>query len=323
MRTRTSVTATSASLRLCAIIACAAACGDPAPEVVRNDRRFEEVVIDTVWSRGSVDDTVIELPLHVRADGDLLLISDVARRGIAALRTADGSTAWTLGRAGRGPGEFRRPSAIEVLPDGRVLVADTEVGRVTILDRAGAYQTEFPLEDAQVTGLCALEDGTLVAVAATDGENVSRLSLTGQVLGRHSVPWPELVEAPMLARQLVAATGPDRKECYVALSLGRGFTAFDGSRFLFTKDFVERVDAPVVEVRESGSRRNPVTDSQVRNGTISTRSVAATPDGFFVVFEGSTEDAARIVDVYTRAGEYDYSFRLPAVAHKFTWSDGT
>jgi hypothetical protein len=109
----------------------------------------------------------------------------------------------------------------------------------------------------------------------------------------------------------------------VALSLGRGFTVFDGGRFLFTKDFVERVEAPVVEVRESGSRRNPVTESQVRNGTISTRSVAATPDGFFVVFEGSTEDAARIVDVYTRAGEYDYSFRLPAVAHRFTWSDGT
>ncbi|MCI0435667.1 MAG: hypothetical protein L0271_18775, partial [Gemmatimonadetes bacterium] len=199
-----------------------ACCGDPAPEIVRVDRRFEEVVIDTVWSRGSVNDTVIELPLHVRADGDLLLISDVARRGVAALRTADGSTAWTLGRAGRGPGEFRRPSAIEVLPDGRVLVADTEVGRVSILDRTGAYQTEFPLQDAQVTGLCALEDGTLVAVAATDGENLSRLSLTGQVLGRHAVPWPELVEAPMLARQFVVATAPDRKECYVALSLGRG-----------------------------------------------------------------------------------------------------
>jgi sugar lactone lactonase YvrE len=293
------------------------------PEVARVDRRFEDIVIDTVWSRGSLSDTVIELPLHVRADGDLLLISDVARRGVAALRTADGTTAWTLGRAGRGPGEFRRPSALEVLPDGRVLVADTEVGRVTILDRAGAYLTEFPLEEAQVSGMCALEDGTLVAVAAADDENISRLSLTGEVLGRHAVPWPELVEAPMLARQLVAATATDRKACYVALSLGRGFTAFDGSRFLFTKDFVERVQAPAVEVRVSGSRSNRVTDAQVRNGTIATRSIAASSDLLYVVFEGSTEDAARIVDVYTRAGEYDHSFRLPGVVHKLTWSDDT
>jgi hypothetical protein len=286
-------------------------------------RLFVDVAVDTLWTRGSLSDTVIELPLHVRADGDLLLIADGARPGVAAIRASDGATAWTVGRRGRGPIEFSRPAVVETLADGRILVADTEVARVTLLDRAGARVGEFALEDAQVTGLCALEDNSLVAVAATHGENFRRLSLDGRVLASYAVPWPELVKEPLLARQLQTATPPDRKDCVFTLTLGRGFGSFDGERFLFTNDYVERLGVPDVDVNESSSRQQRTRDQRLRNPTLSTRSAAVTRDQIYIVFQGATPEAGRIIDVYRRDGAYEYSFRLPRRVGELTWSDDT
>jgi hypothetical protein len=228
-----------------------------------------------------------------------------------------------VGRRGEGPLEFSRPAVVETTVDGRILVADTEVARVTILDRAGARLGEFPLEDPQVTGLCALQDNSLVAVAATNGENFHRLSLEGRILARYAVPWPELVEQPMLARQLQTATPPDRRECVFVLMLGRGFGSFDGERFLFTNDYVERLGIPEVDVTESGSRNQRTRSQRLRNPTVSTRSAAVTDDQIFIVFQGATAEAGRIIDVYRRDGAYEYSFRLPRRLGELTWSDDT
>ncbi len=317
------VTQVCAGAALLSIASCSERSDQRLDTSAASDRRFVDVVIDTVWSRGSLRDTVIEFPRRARAQGDLLVITDGARRGVVALRTADGTTAWVAGQQGRGPGEYERPSAIEALPDGRFVVADTEVGRVTILDRSGAYLGEFRLEDPQVQGLCALADSSIVATAATDGPNFTRLSLTGQVLGRHVVPWPDLVDTEMLARQFVAATAPDRKTCYIGLTLGRGFGVFDGQQFLFTKDYIERVGTPPVETTESRSSRGSVTEARIMNGVIATRSITVSPDRFYVLFEGSSgREAARIVDVYTREGQYEHSFRLPERARELVWADG-
>lgn len=300
----------------------AAGCADGSRDAARQERSIVEVAIDTVWSRGGVADTVIELPLHMRADGDLLLIADGARRGVAALRVADGGTAWTAGRRGAGPGEFQRPSIIETHPDGRILVADTEAGRVTVLDRAGAYAGEFPLEDAQVSGMCALADGGIVVAAATEGENIALLDADGRAVAKHEVPWPELRSTSLLARQLVLATPADRADCVLALSLGRGLGSFDGERFDWTRDYIEAVATPEVDVRESGTDADRSRTQALRRPTLSTRAIAASADHVYVVFEGSTGDAGRIVDVYTRAGAYDHSFRLPRRAQEIAWADG-
>jgi hypothetical protein len=300
----------------------AAGCADAARDTAPRERRILDVAIDTVWSRGGVSDTVIELPLHMRADGDLLLIADGARRGVAALRTADGSTVWTAGRRGEGPGEFQRPAIIETHPDGRILVADTEVGRITALDRTGAWAGEFPLEDAQVSGMCALADGSVVVAAVTEGENIALLEADGRVLAKHVVPWPELQSASQLARQLVLATPADRAGCVVALSLGRGLGSFAGGRFAWTRDYIEPVAAPEVAVRESGTDADRSRVQALRRPTLSTRAIAASEDHVYVVFEGSTADAGRVVDVYTLAGAYDHSFRLPRRAQEIAWADG-
>lgn len=311
---------------LCALVAACGADRDATrargpSELGPPERRFVDARIDTLWSRGSLADTVIELPLHLAADGELVVVADGARRGVAALHAADGSTAWTSGRKGRGPGEFERPAVLEFLPDGRLLVADVDIGRVTILERDGSRAGEFPLEDAHVTGLCALADGTLVAVATTQHENFRTLNLQGTTLSRHAVPWPALASESQLARQLVTTTGPDRKDCLAALMIGRGFASFDGRDFTFARDYVEAMPTPEVVVRSSETRARRDRAERLDRATVSTRAIASTPTHHYIGFEGATAEAGRIIDVYDRSGAYTHSFRMPRRVHKLGWAN--
>lgn len=285
------------------------------------ERRIIEVRADTLWTRGSFADTVIELPLHLVADGELVVLADGARRGVAALDARDGATAWTAGRQGRGPGEFERPAVLEFLPDGRLLVADVDVGRVTILQRDGRHAGEFPLESAHVTGLCALAGGTVVAVATTEEENVRTLTLQGQTLSLHAVPWRELRDQSQLTRQFVAATTPDRRDCLIALMIGRGFASFDGNDFTYVRDYIEPMQTPDVIVRRSQTRSRRDQAERLDRARISTRAVASTATHHFVVFEGASAEAGRMIDVYDHSGAYDHSFRVPRRVHKLAWAN--
>lgn len=64
---------------------------------------------------------------------------------------SEGQLLWSAGRRGEGPGEYRTPSTVARLPDGRVLVGDRS-GRITYLDSAGG------LVRTARTPLAALED---------------------------------------------------------------------------------------------------------------------------------------------------------------------
>ena len=66
-----------------------------------------------------------------------------------------GGLLWTSGRRGEGPGEYRTPSTIARLPDGRVLVGDRS-GRITYLDSAGG------LVRTARTPLAGLEDALVI-----------------------------------------------------------------------------------------------------------------------------------------------------------------
>jgi len=72
----------------------------------------------------------------------------------------DGTLVRSWGAPGGGPGEFRIPHGICVLPDGRVLVADRENDRIQLFDLDGTYLDEW--RDIQrPTQLCLGPDGLL------------------------------------------------------------------------------------------------------------------------------------------------------------------
>jgi hypothetical protein len=57
----------------------------------------------------------------------------------------DGEYVRTFGSPGQGPGEFSKPDAVGVLPDGRILVRDVPAGRVHVFDSTGTFLEGWPV----------------------------------------------------------------------------------------------------------------------------------------------------------------------------------
>ena len=72
----------------------------------------------------------------------------------------------SIGRAGDGPGEFRRPSRVHVMPGDSLLVYDSQARRLTLLAPDGTYARDWPLQqpDGRPAALVGVfGDGSLVA----------------------------------------------------------------------------------------------------------------------------------------------------------------
>ena len=290
----------------------------------RSSRAFARSVAapawDTLWTRGGTaqDDTLLLMPWALAADSARVYLLDAAAYRVVAFRVADGSLAWVAGRKGGGPGEFAGPTAIATLPDGSVAVADSRNSRVSILDTAGRVTRELSLSEAGDTrSMCALRDGSLLLSTSNDEWPVVLMSAWGRVVRRYQLPWPDLARVPPLARQARLAGTPNWSTCVLALELGRGFAVFDGERFAAPHDYVESFDLPRVDVRRTFSSRT----QRVLERRIAAYDVAVDGREIAAAFEGRTDAARRIIDVYdTQSGAYLRTYLLPdAVANLARW----
>lgn len=123
---------------------------------------------------------------QVAPDGSVYVVDDAAARILSY--DAEGRHRWTVGRRGRGPGEFRIPYRIAVRRDGSVFIFDMGTSEVTVLSSAGTfvdrYRLPFPL--MQVDNLVALDDELLIAGTTADptgsGKGIHRFHIERPVL---------------------------------------------------------------------------------------------------------------------------------------------
>ena len=81
--------------------------------------------------------------IAVGRDGTIFLLD----RQVLVVRAygPDGTHLRDIGREGGGPGEFRNPDGMTMLPDGRLLVRDPGNARITVFDSAGDYLEQWSL----------------------------------------------------------------------------------------------------------------------------------------------------------------------------------
>ena len=283
-------------------------------------RRIVAPPWDTLWTRGGTtqDDTLLLMPWALAVDSARVYVLDAAAYRVVAFRAGDGSLAWIAGRKGGGPGEFASPVALATLPEGRIAIADPRNSRVTILDTAGRVTRELSLSEAGDTrSMCALRDGSLLLSTSNDEWPIVLMSPWGRILRRFRLPWPDLAQAPPLARQARLASLPDRSACVLALELGRGFATFDGTRFSAPHQYVEPFELPRVDVRRTFKSRT----QRVVERRIAAYDVAVDGREIAAAFEGRTDAARRLIDLYdAQTGTYVRTYLLnDPVANLARW----
>lgn len=274
-------------------------------------RNFRDVQARTAWTRGGTEsDTTLLAPVALIADARNVYALDAAGSRVVALSAVDGSTAWTAGRTGSGPREFRAPSALALSPLDEIIVADPTNDRLAVLDREGEFRGSVPLRGiGYPVSLCPLADSTIVVtILTTAGFPVVRLARSGAVLQRFRLPWTDLHDAAALTVQSEITAFPDGQGCMLALGLGRGFAALRGGRFGPPHKYVELMELPVPEKGEMNGR--PM--ERLSKEQSAARDAFVVGDSLIVPFGGESDEAGRIEDVYdARSGQYLYTHRLP------------
>src|SRR5690606_4892045 len=82
--------------------------------------------------------------LRLNGTGQALIV-DTPNRDLKWIDLPSGDVTHVIGRSGRGPGEFRAPFDASITPSGRILVADPEVGRISLFTTDGEYLEEFAI----------------------------------------------------------------------------------------------------------------------------------------------------------------------------------
>ena len=122
-------------------------------------------LVDSVVLEQRPDAPIVRVSGMARRSDGFLALADVSE-GNVKLFASDGRLSRIIGRKGRGPGEFIAPRHLAFAPDGRLLVVDGQLGRLSRFTPDGDLEHTVALEAGfPITGFHLLPDGHY-AVAA-------------------------------------------------------------------------------------------------------------------------------------------------------------
>lgn len=148
---------------------------------------------------------------------------------------------------------------------------------------------------------CFLRNASILATVDS-GSSLHVHDSVGVLLRRIQLPWPAVARSHPLLKQLLLAGNAQGALCVGALPLGNGIAAFSDTGVLWTTLYREHFQPPRVRVRRSrGTGGTVITESSLDSRARAARELAAGENLAYVAFEGATEFAGRMVDLYELA----------------------
>lgn len=243
-------------------------------------------------------------------DGGFLVVDGGAR-----LRAfdSDGLLRWSFGRKGGGPGEFRSIQDVAVTADGKVLVLDSQLSRMTLLDASTSELLgTIPLETDVPAGNILPVSQAVAMVRVGDSWRI--VNEDGQVI--HTVQLP----VPCDRLSCEARTSANVQGMAVAFRWSSDLILLnpDGS-LRAAVDGIEPQEFP--ELVTYGLDPEDLGLGQFATLAVTkvdptalemTRALALDGTRVFVLVHGASDNRGRIIDVYTMYdGAYQGSFLLP------------
>jgi hypothetical protein len=263
------------------------------------------------------------MPSELVADERYAYVFDMAEDRLVAFRAADGSVAWSVGREGSGPEEFRKAEDVAIRPAGDLLLADPNNNRLTTVNRDGKVSGHTPLDAVPyATSTCSLANGqVLVSTLGSLTGPILRLSPEGKVMAESYLPWPDLKDAPAIVQQGFFVRTPDDR-CIYVLSLGRGYAVHDGTAFRPPVAFVESFDLPTVQLIPGEGGAPP--SARINDNTEAAVGAGADDETLAIAFWGKSKDRGELIDVYSLdRGEYLHSYLAPTVFKRMARAGNT
>ena len=275
------------------------------------ERVRSSVAFDTLWVFGGPSDTLLASPMLPRLDGAQgLVFFDMLNQ--AAYRLGkDGELLWSWGTKGEGPGELQAVEAIDVAPDGSVVLLDSDNLRVVRLSTDGRLleETRAPEGTVYMSSAAALRGGRLVVadgvvgplLALWDGDDVIAAGLPADLGEPH-----RMLHQGSLVRW--------RDNAWVfGFSSGNGWATFREDQLMGVFPYVKHSPfGRAREVRQGNAVRTWMLARPVETG----RSLSVVGDTLFVLFGGEDWTQGRILDKFDlRSGAYLETEFLPHFAN--------
>lgn len=243
----------------------------------------------------------------------------LADRGENVVRAflADGSAAWTFGRSGSGPGEFRFIQDIDVSAEGELLVLDRRLARATILDaRTGQLVVSFQIYSGGQYGILPSSGpGRVLVIPESKKDRTLRVSVSEDGVALRSAGMPVACNHSLACEAITTVTGSMGAAMVFRWSSKVIFLDPDGSVRSIVDGIeglpIPQVNTESITIPALGNAPGRVTRVD-RSAGEATANITADDARLFVVFPGSGEETRRTVNVYSVAtGAYRGSFLFP------------
>ncbi len=292
--------------------------------------------LDTLWIYGGARDTIMLNADRVAAfpGGDVAVLDILGQR---VHRVGGDGVVWSWGARGKGPEEIDRVRALDVNPQGEVVLADSGNGRLHWLSGDGAWLRDARLPDGtiDVDDVASLVDDRYIlslmmyssAIATSESASPGpttnrwmRMSAIGEMEGLVPFPWDGFRSMSVLqtvgsiaGARSSAAGGP---RWVFGFGLGNGFFVFNNS-VAEPYPYVRHTSFPEVVTSGLGGGRDGFQISY-RESTRETvaRDVAMRGDTVFVL----AGNAWGIDRYESGTGQYLGSVLLPVPLYHFALS---
>jgi hypothetical protein len=280
-------------------------------------REFLDARLDTVFSNGSYNDTLLLNPIRIAARGANIYVFDAGDQSLKSL-SGSGRLLWRVGREGSGPQEFRKVRDLSIGIAGKVLVADQTNERLSVYDSAGQLEKEITLRylDASIEQVIEIAPDTFLvwALGRPDSEPLVILDEAGSIVERADAPFEIASSVPFLGAQAKIGTDARRpgRWVYAFIFVDRWRTLQRLMPISEERRYIEPLPVPEVEIETDGRASF---SSRMRNAVQGALSLSVVGDTAFVLFRGRTAERGRLVDLYDiESGSYLGSILLPGAA---------
>ncbi len=280
-----------------------------------NSRKWVKIKLSLEFKLGGIIDTTFAFPTRIRTDSSgNIYVLDMRAKCVKKFNS-NGEFQKKYGRQGNGPGEFQSPSRMDILPDGKIIILDSNQNRCTVFDEDKVYQILCHLQPIAICFNNEFEFSTLQVLDPLGYAPIRKYNFNGEkirdyqnILTTQSLSENFIGALPFINGELYKA----KNGCIVYLpKYMNHFVKFSPKGSIqFSRNTIEDLKLPTFK-----RDRSDMINFRFPKEHISAYYSSLLEDQLYIVSFKETKKLADsveyVIDSYSESnGDYQYSFKI-------------